>query len=516
MQIVASDFEKDRALSVNGKNYCQKCRKEAPVPATTAGARAPSSDRVSVKSGQTGSRVLDAITPPPSARKVVTPPPRRSGSTPPPRKGGTTRIRKPAPPPPAAPNRTPLIVGAAIGVVVLLGIIAMMTAGGDPPKDDGGNKKNGAGTSSDNGTSTQNPPDVTPKETEDQKLWKGLQAYDQARPGEPREVRGEFSRKRDRITDPELKKLVDDRIAELDAQIKDLDLDEKLADVLYDINQLTPEEHLPKIVELLAAAEEHVAGGAERRKKVDAVKADMKSRLDSILPRRLSDLAGEVRDHETDKEYWTAISLVKDLVVFLEAAQTFTDTTTEQGQWTDKLKQLEKLAEDETSRPDPKPREPTAGAWQALFDGKNFADWTALDGSLFADGDGWKHEDGALRGARSKDGKGQFGVGIGRPDTILEDFDLEIEVEVTRGTLYLGLHARMTPNGININAVPIGPKGGRKTVTVRVHDDRMTMSSPAMDKPVTERIPDGEGSVLLLMDEGTEAKVHSIRWRPLE
>ena len=515
MQIVASDFDKDRALSVNGKNYCQKCRKEAPVPATAAGGRAPGSDRVSAtpRPSQTGSRVLDAITPPPSARKVVTPPPRRSGSTPPPRRaGGTTRIRKPALGP-GAPNRMPLIVGGAIGAVILLAIIVKLALGGDPPKE---NNNASSGTQNPGGGngSSSNHTDVTPPKSDDARLWDELQAFDGLRPDEPGEVLSRFRRGREKMTEQKYKDLADRRIAELEKKVEDEKVDEQLGLVLFDIDKLTPEDDLPKIVDLLAAAEEQVAGGEARRKKLDGVRAEITSRLNSILPKRIKETTGYIEAYVRSETYSTAASEIRDLLVFLKAAETLTDTSAEQGRWTEKLKEIEKLDEAASSKPPdkPKPPEVEAGPWTALFDGK-LSGWEALQ--MDASGE-WKLDGGALVGTRPKDGKGQYGAGYGRQDVVLTDFDMEIDIEVTKGTAYVVQRATLEGGRLNGGLVQI-PKGERMTIKVRTLGREQVIDSSAAGTQrgrLTDNVADA-GGLMLLLGEESEARIHSIRYRDL-
>lgn len=512
MQIVATDFEKDRALSVNGKNYCQKCRKEAPVPATAGGAKAPSSDRLSVKArpSQTGSRVMDAITPPPSSRKVVTPPPRRSGATPPVRRaGGTTRIR--VPDAPAAPNRKPLIIGGGIGAVVLIGVIAAFAMTGDPPANNGKNSSASNNNGQTNRDPIENPP---PEETPDQKLWKNLQEVDQTNPDDPEKVLAYFQQRREKLTDKALLALADKRIAELEKIIEEGKHDDDLASILREADKVSVEDDLPRLVELLAAADEQVAGSEERRRKIEAVRADVKSQLSTMVPQRTRDAAEMVEDYIEEKTYQYGITLVEELLEFLKAAANFVDTATEQAAWSKKLEELQALDKAESEKPEPTPMEPEAGAWIALFEG-DLAGWEVLP--MEATGE-WTLDGKAMAGKRGKDGKGQYGAGYGRQDVLLADFDMEIDMEVVKGIAYLVPRANVGGGNITGGLVTINPEGGREVVKIRAVGRDMTIESPSTGK-IQGRLIDQAGDAggfLLLLGEATEVRIHSIRTRDLK
>jgi hypothetical protein len=209
------------------------------------------------------------------------------------------------------------------------------------------------------------------------------------------------------------------------------------------------------------------------------------------------------------------------MITFLEAAAEFVPVDTQLSSLKSELATLTKLIEEEDkpTPDDPPKRDVKPGEWAALFDGKNFKSWKEADGIPKGAKDGWSQEKGVLIGTRGDDTEGQFGVGLGRPDVTMVDFDVEIDVEVDRGTLYLIVRTGTKDGQLAGQAIPIGPKGGRKKITTRVLGREMCTESPALPEPQKGRMQDTtpkEGSVLLLLDRASSAKIHSIRYRPLK
>ena len=128
----------------------------------------------------------------------------------------------------------------------------------------------------------------------------------------------------------------------------------------------------------------------------------------------------------------------------------------------------------------------------------------------------WKLDGGVLVGTRPKDDEGPYGAGYGRQDVVLADFDLEIDIEVTKGNVYVVPRATLEDDNLNGAFVQI-PKGERMTIKVRTLGREQVIDSSAAGTQrgrLTDNVADA-GGLMLLLGEESEARIHSIRYRDL-
>jgi hypothetical protein len=294
-QILPQEFEKGRAVSVGTRNWCFKCRKQAPA-AAVAGAVARAG------AGTT------------TAAKAATPLPQRV-------KPGATARPAGAPvlePPAAAPGRgsTRLLALIAVGEAVLLlafgGLWMFMerkpSQTSDVPAPPSNNESK--------------PPPVVAVPP-DQKALQELQKFELENAGDPARVLKQYRDIRPSIQDREITAKIDERIKQLEDLVTARQYDVALGQGLGEIVGLDLMEELPKIVELLKKLEEG-AGKSERTQRQFAqIKQRMGTRVHKSLEAELARLQGLADKFVRERQYQGAVQQLDAALIRATAAAYF-------------------------------------------------------------------------------------------------------------------------------------------------------------------------------------------------
>jgi hypothetical protein len=326
-QIVAGDFDKGRAITIESKNYCYKCRPDAPdpsvptvqLPSIGAPPEDPSGSRILKAMSESGRR----------AHRTATPPPRRAAASRPP--SGIGRLpRVGAAAPPRAKHKTPILIAAGAGLLLIVGLlVALAMRGGKDPKKPP--EPEGA----------QPPiPDVSgsPSET----AWAEMQKYRQEHPGDDAATLAYFESRLGRITDPKIRAQAEEAIAGL--RVSGGGPGRRLAEVIAEIDRLSVTEDLPMIRDKFLFVREQAEQEPALAKQAADLKTRLGARVQSEIPPMVEKTSEDIEELKKKKDYRAAIKTTDNLVRILAAAAEFGSFDEPLKQARAKKRELEQLA----------------------------------------------------------------------------------------------------------------------------------------------------------------------------